>query len=176
VISHLEDVADAPLDDQVRALEAAVAANVVAQTILTETRTLSLPEWYLGAGAIAGCVWNLRHGFDPRHGIKDYDLVYFEAEDLTSETETAVEHAANHLFKDLGVHVDVTNEARVHLWYEERFGRAIEPYRSTEHAISTCQPRRPASASAGRTACSRFARRLACEIYSGSSFDRIRRW
>ncbi|MEY2474569.1 MAG: uncharacterized protein QOK28_3898 [Actinomycetota bacterium] len=135
--SHLEDVADASLDDQVRGLEAAVATNVVAQTILTETPGLNLPSWYLGAGAITGCVWNLIHGFDPRHGIKDYDLVYFDTQDLTSETETAVEHAANQLFKGLGVHIDVTNEARVHLWYEERFGTAIEPYRSTEHAIST---------------------------------------
>ena len=25
----------------------------------------------------------------------------------------------------------------MHLWYEERFGRRIPPYRSTEHAIST---------------------------------------
>lgn len=40
-------------------------------------------------------------------------------------------------FSDLDVKIDVTNEARVHLWYERRFGFAIAPYRSTEHAIST---------------------------------------
>jgi len=33
------------------------------------------------------------------------------------------------------VELDVTNEARVHLWYEQRFGRPIPPYRSAEHAI-----------------------------------------
>ncbi|MEY2425170.1 MAG: uncharacterized protein QOI61_742 [Actinomycetota bacterium] len=137
VASHVEDVADAPLDEQLRSLEAAVATNVVAQTILAEAPALNLPGWYLGAGAITGCVWNLLHGFDPRHGIKDYDLVYFDAEDLSSDSETALEQHANQLFQDLGVRVDVTNEARVHLWYEERFGRAIAPYRSTEHAIST---------------------------------------
>ena len=32
---------------------------------------------------------------------------------------------------------DVKNEARVHLWYEAKFGYAIEPYRSTEAAIAT---------------------------------------
>jgi hypothetical protein len=35
-----------------------------------------------------------------------------------------------------GVH-DVKNEARVHLWYERRFGRHLEPYRSTGDAIAT---------------------------------------
>lgn len=137
VPNHVGDVADAPLDEQLQALEAAVATNVVAQTILAETPGMNLPGWYLGAGAITGCVWNLLHGFDPRHGIKDYDLVYFDADDLSSESEAALEHQANRLFQDLGVRLDVTNEARVHLWYEERFGRAIDPYRSTEHAIST---------------------------------------
>jgi hypothetical protein len=37
----------------------------------------------------------------------------------------------------LGVTVDVTNEARVHLWYEQRFGVPLEPYGSTEEAIAT---------------------------------------
>ena len=32
---------------------------------------------------------------------------------------------------------DVKNEARVHLWYEARFGAAIPPYQSAEAAIAT---------------------------------------
>ena len=36
-----------------------------------------------------------------------------------------------------GFVVDVKNEARVHLWYERRFGRNLEPYRSTGDAIAT---------------------------------------
>jgi hypothetical protein len=137
VASYLEAVVDAPLHRQLRSLEAAVDTNEVARAILTETPTLKLPGWYLGAGAITGCVWNLLHGFDPRHGIKDYDLVYFDPDDLSGESETAVEHDVNEFFGDLGVRLDVTNEARVHLWYGDRFGRQIGPYRSTEHAIST---------------------------------------
>jgi hypothetical protein len=31
----------------------------------------------------------------------------------------------------------VKNEARIHLWYEERFGYAIEPYLSSADAIAT---------------------------------------
>ena len=36
-----------------------------------------------------------------------------------------------------GPKLDVRNQARVHLWYERRFGRPLAPYRSVEHAIAT---------------------------------------
>jgi hypothetical protein len=36
-----------------------------------------------------------------------------------------------------GAVYDVTNEARVHTWHEQRFGRPLSPYRSVEHAIAT---------------------------------------
>ncbi len=41
------------------------------------------------------------------------------------------------LFADLGLWVDVKNEARVHLWYAEKFGTAQAPYVSAEDAITT---------------------------------------
>jgi hypothetical protein len=37
----------------------------------------------------------------------------------------------------LPVRLDIKNEARVHLWYEAKFGSAIAPYSSTAHAITT---------------------------------------
>lgn len=79
---------------------------------------------------------NALHGFDPTHGIKYYDLVCFDADDLSADGEAAAEARARELMADAHVKVDVTNEARV-LWYRQRFGRSIPPYRATEHAIST---------------------------------------
>lgn len=38
---------------------------------------------------------------------------------------------------DAAVRVDVTNEARVHTWYQRRFGQPLAPYHSAEHAIAT---------------------------------------
>ena len=37
----------------------------------------------------------------------------------------------------LSVWMDVTNEARVHTWYQRRFGLPLAPYHSAEHAIAT---------------------------------------
>jgi hypothetical protein len=82
-------------------------------------------------------VWNLRHGFEPAVCIKDYDLVYFDPTNLSSEAEREIEDEVVRRLSDLNVAIDVKNEAQVHLWYAERFGRQIEPYASTELAIAT---------------------------------------
>jgi uncharacterized protein len=95
-----------------------------------------LPGWYLGAGAVAQTVWNNAHGRSPEADIIDYDLVYFDPDDLSREAELAAEEAACLAF-GAGARIDVTNEARVHLWYEHKFGVKLQPYESAEAAIST---------------------------------------
>ena len=120
-------------------VETAVRKNPVAWTILNEAHRLRLPSWYLVAGAITHSVWNHLHGFEPTNAIKDYDLAYFDDSDLSAESERKVEAETRKLFAGLGADMDVKNQARVHLWFPDRFGRTIEPYTSTEHAIS-CFP------------------------------------
>jgi len=70
-------------------------------------------------------------------GIKDVDLIYFDAEDLSAKAETDHESRLRDLFRRLPIKLDVKNEARVHLWYRERFGYAIRPYLSSADAIAT---------------------------------------
>lgn len=118
-------------------VETILRANPTLDAILDRADQLGLPDWYVGAGCIAQTVWNHLHGFDPRHGIKDYDVVYFDRSDLSKTSELAVEGRANQLLADLDAELDVKNEARVHVWFTERFGVAMEPYESCEHAIST---------------------------------------
>ena len=126
-----------PLDQQILYLTEALGHNEVAQALLSVAAELSLPDWYFGAGGVAHTVWNLRHGFDAAGGIKDYDLVYFDPDDLSDESRLRVEREVQDRLARFDVEIDVQNEARVHLWYGTRFGREIEPYRSTEHAITT---------------------------------------
>ncbi len=127
----------APLHRQVECLDDALRQNAVARAVLATGADLALPNWYFGAGGVAQTVWNLRHGYEPAAGIKDYDLVYFDSADLSDDTERQIEAEIIHRLSDLDVVVDVKNEARVHLWYTERFGRHLEPYGSTEEAIAT---------------------------------------
>ncbi len=98
---------------------------------------IHLPDCWLVAGCLAQTVWNDAFGLPATYGISDIDLVYFDGDDLSQEAEA--EHAARirALFADLGLWVDVKNEARVHLWYAGKFGMAQAPYVSTEDAITT---------------------------------------
>ncbi len=124
-----------PVSD--RDLQETLRANPVCAAILDGAGSLGLPHWYLGAGAVAQTVWNQAHGYAPQAGIADYDLVYFDPQDLSKISEQAAEDAAVAAFGRPGARFDVTNEARVHVWYERKFGVAIPPYESVEAAIGT---------------------------------------
>lgn len=115
--------------------------NKSVQEILELTSELKMPNWYLGAGGIAQTVWNDRHGFNPENGIKDYDLVYYDAYDISYEAEDVFIKNGKELFKNILIPVEIRNQARVHLWYNSHNGkhanRLIDQYKSAEEAINT---------------------------------------
>lgn len=121
---------------QVELLSLSIMKNPVVSEILKIVPSLHIPNWYIGAGCIAQTVWNEAHGFDPSFGIVDYDVVYFDASDLSYEAEDRVLKTVKKNLSHLKASIDVKNEARVHLWYQYRYGFAIEPYNSAEDAIS----------------------------------------
>ena len=126
----------ADVHTQMAYLESVLAKCQILAEILKKAPDLRLPNWYVGAGAIAQTVWNALHGYPFDHGVKDCDLVYFDG-DLSVESENLSRQRGRDLFASLPLDVDITNEARVHLWYQETFGKDIPPYRSTEEAITT---------------------------------------
>lgn len=125
-----------PPRDQRDFLIAAVRADPVAEAILSRTGGLDLPDWALAAGAVYQNVWNALTDRPPGHGVKDYDLAYHDAGDLSFEAEDAVIQRCASAFADLPKPVEVRNQARVHLWFESRFGYAKPPYQSTKDGIA----------------------------------------
>jgi uncharacterized protein len=112
-----------------------VRQNPINAVILARGPALGVPDWWLTAGAVFQTVWNVLDGRDPGMGIADYDFFYYDASDLSYEAEDVVIRRADALFGDLGVPVEVRNEARVHLWYESRFGVPGVPFTSSSDAI-----------------------------------------
>jgi hypothetical protein len=123
--------------DQIDRLEEMLKKNKTLWIVLERADSLGMSNWYLGAGCISQTVWNILYGFDPEYAIKDYDLVYYDASDISYEGENRVVQAAKELFKDIPVAIDIINEARVHLWIEKKAGYKIDQYKSTEEAISS---------------------------------------
>lgn len=98
-----------------------VLANPVNREILSRLPILGLNDAWLVSGCLFQTAWNVLTGRDVRHGIKDYDIFYFDP-DTSWEAEDAVIRQAASLFGDLDAEIEVKNQARVHLWYRERFG------------------------------------------------------
>jgi hypothetical protein len=94
--------------------------------VLAKARDLDLPDWLIFSGAIYQPVLNHLAGRPLEEGLKDYDLGYFDASDTSYEAEDLViKRVAAAFDEPLKSMVEVRNQARVHLWFEDHFG---EPY------------------------------------------------
>lgn len=113
----------------------AVSQNRVVMDVLDRADEVGLPNRYLTAGCLFQTVWNVLEGHEPTRGIQDYDLFYFDDGDISWNAEDVAIRRSAAVFDGCGGDVEVRNEARVHLWYEEKFGTACRPYTSTEDAI-----------------------------------------
>jgi uncharacterized protein len=126
-----------PIDEQVAHFRAALSRNSTLAEVLARAATMELPGWYLVAGCLYQTVWNVVTGQPAEAGILDYDLAYFDGSDLSWEAEDAVIRAGNEVFAGLAAPVQIRNQARVHLWYEPKFGVSCTPHKSAEAAIDT---------------------------------------
>ena len=96
---------------------------------------LRLPDAWLVAGCLFQTVWNLRSGLGATANIKDYDVFYYDASDLSERAEQAVQARVTALVSDLPITVEAKNQARVHLWYESWFGYPYKALQSARHGI-----------------------------------------
>jgi hypothetical protein len=107
-----------------------VRTDPINAEILRRLPELHLKEAHLVAGCVFQAVWNRLSGFAPGAMVKDYDIFYFDDSDLSWAAEDAVIRQAGALFADLGAMIEVKNQARVHLWYGQRFGAPYPRLRS----------------------------------------------
>lgn len=112
-----------------------VRHNRANRILLERLHELRLPDAWLVAGCLFQTVWNLRSGQAADAGIRDYDVFYFDADDLSKQSETRINQRAAALFADLGVPIEIKNQARVHLWYEGYFGRPYSALRNSLEGI-----------------------------------------
>jgi uncharacterized protein len=104
--------------------------------VLSVALHLCLPDWLVFSGVVYQPVLNHLTGRARDYGIKDYDLGYFDASDISYEAEDAVIHRVKAAFDEpIRSMVEVRNQARVHLWFEKKFGEAYGPLLCTAEAL-----------------------------------------
>ena len=117
-------------------LEAILRAAPSLMQVLETARDLALPDWLLFSGAVYQRVFNHLTGRDPDYGVKDYDLAYFDASDISYEAEDVVIRRVAAAFEPpLRGMVEVRNQARVHVWFEDHFGETYAPLSCSAEAL-----------------------------------------
>jgi hypothetical protein len=118
-------------------LEGIVRGSATLMQVLERARDLDLPDWLIFSGAVYQRVLNRLTGRDPDYGIKDYDLGYFDAADTSYEAEDVVIRRVAEAFEPpLRALVEVRNQARVHLWFEGKFGEPYTPLKNSAEALT----------------------------------------
>jgi uncharacterized protein len=117
-------------------LTAILCATPPLMRVLSVARHLCLSDWLVFSGAVYQPVLNHLTGRPLDYGIKDYDLGYFDMSDLSYEAEDEVIRRVKAAFEEpLRSAVEVRNQARVHLWFEAKFGEPYTPLSCTAQAL-----------------------------------------
>jgi uncharacterized protein len=102
---------------------------------LSAVAVSGLPDAWIGAGAIRDVVWGQLYGEFSPDSVRDVDVAYFDAADLSAERDLKAQ-------KTLAMMADLpweaTNQAGVHTWYHHYFGGPpVEPFSCVHDAIAT---------------------------------------
>lgn len=110
-----------------------VRADPILWRALTEAAALDLPDWWIVSGAVYNSVWNALTGRPAGYGIKDVDLFYFDPDTSYEAEDRVIQRGAAHFSAEPPV--EIRNQARVHLWYQNRFGHPMPPFLSSAHSL-----------------------------------------
>lgn len=130
-MSHLR-FASAPFPAQRDALFEIVRASPVLMQVFERARELDLPDWWVVSGVIYNQVWNHLSGRADMNGVNDVDLFYFDTDTSYEAEDRVIREAVG--FPD-NPPIEIRNQARVHLWYEQHFGEAYTPLQDCREAI-----------------------------------------
>jgi hypothetical protein len=115
----------------------ALLAMIRAEPVLMEVLAgiADLPEGLLVAGALYNLAWNRLTGRPGLADVTDIDVFYFDASDLSYAAEDVVIRRLDARFAHLPLPVQVRNQARVHLWFEQKFGAPFTPLSSAAEML-----------------------------------------
>ncbi len=103
--------------------------------ILETVRACNPPDWLVGAGAIRNLVWDHLHQYQALTPLADIDVIFFDPQDVCPERDRIAQQQLAQRLPD--VIWEATNQAAVHLWYEEVFGFSVPALHSSEEGVGT---------------------------------------
>ena len=126
------------IDEQMKNAISILEQNTELMDILDYVYKLELPNYYIAAGSIFQTILNYYDKKPLNYGIRDIDIIYYNKNDISVDTDI---HYYN-LIKDYcarkgyNYEIDVSNEARMHLWQKEKLNMDVPQYINSEDAIN----------------------------------------
>ena len=117
-------------------LAGTVRADPGLMHVLTTVRGLGLNDWRVFSGAVYQSVWNAVTDRPAGYGRKDFDLGYFDPDTSWDAEDLVIKRVAAALDEPFRSEVEVRNQARVHLWFPDRFGEPYEALTGTDEALA----------------------------------------
>jgi hypothetical protein len=102
-------------DERIEVLKQILKSVPHVMEILRTIKELKLPDAWLVSGGIYQTVLNVLTKRPYFHGIKDFDVIYFDGTDLSYEAEDAVIKKVDVVLPDIANLLETRNQARVHL-------------------------------------------------------------
>jgi hypothetical protein len=124
------------VSDLERRLSEIVRADPGLMHVLTTVRGLDLPDWRVFSGAVYQSVWNAVTARPAGYGIRDYDLGYFDPDVSWDAEDVVIKRVAAAFDEPFREMVEVRNQARVHLWFEGKFGEPYQALAGTDEALA----------------------------------------
>lgn len=128
---------------QLAALGTIIRNHPNLMTALDTLRMADLPDPWLVSGAIYCNVWNHLTGRPADFGVKDYDVFYFDPDTSYNAEDRVIQRLTSQFAASPPI--EIRNQARVHLWYRQKFGRdypavtnckeAIDRFACTTHCV-----------------------------------------
>ena len=124
------------MTDLTSRLAGIVRADPGLMHVLTTVRGLGLNDWRVFSGAVYQSVWNAVTDRPVGYGRKDYDLGYFDPDTSWDAEDAVIKRVAAAFDEPFRSEVEVRNQARVHLWFMDRFGEPYEALTGTDAALA----------------------------------------
>jgi hypothetical protein len=112
-----------------------VRSNAWFMRVLEIVAERNLPSWCVGAGALRNIVWDCLHRYTRPSYLADVDVAFFDPSNLSPDRDRAIQQQLTGQAPDIPW--EVTNQAGVHLWFEQYFDYPVEPLQSLQDAVAT---------------------------------------
>lgn len=89
--------------------------------------------FFIAGSTIFKIIFNKRFHMPEIYGIEDIDIIYFDKKETSYEREDEIiKTVKGNVTNDIANILDIKNQARIHLWFKQKYGKEIEPYHDIE--------------------------------------------